>query len=133
LITINDFRARVIAVFPELSEQFAGDDGLHHLQMSSFARLMQAAKGRSDWETYERAARLAEALWAEGDPALRNVLGVSLLEHLDFEGPRGPRAWELLGTRLQHAWRSVAPYNDRLRAGAKESPPPADGPGRRRR
>lgn len=59
--------------------------------------------------------------------ALRNVLNVSLLERLDFKGPRGPRAWSLLSPRLQRAWSDMAAYNAWLRTGAKGPPPKVGG------
>jgi hypothetical protein len=95
------------AVFPDLAQDLVEADGLLHLEMGAFASFMQRAKGRADWELYRRGVRLADTLWSISDPALLNALGVSFLEHLDFNGPRGSAAWALLTPRLQVAWRSL--------------------------
>jgi hypothetical protein len=81
------------------------------VQMEAFARRMQLAKGAADWEAYAPAAHLADELWKDADDALRDILNVSLLERLDFKGPRGPRAWSLLSPQLQRAWRDMAAHN----------------------
>lgn len=94
------------AAFPDLAQELVEADGLLHLEMGAFASFMQRAKGRADWESYRRGAQLADTLWGNSDPALLNALRVSFLEHLDFNGPRGPAAWALLTPRLQVAWRS---------------------------
>ena len=122
-ITLGEFPGRVLAAFPELGEEFAEDDGLPYIQMGTFARLMQRTKGDGDWAAYGRAARLADELWVGADEGLRNTLNVSLLEHLDFDGPRGSQAWSLLGPRLQRAWRAMDAYNTWLHSGARGAPP----------
>jgi hypothetical protein len=35
---------------------------------------------------------------------------------LDFNGPRGPKAWSLLTSELQAAWRRITKSNERLAA-----------------
>jgi hypothetical protein len=122
-LTAEDFVEMVLAGFTELREEIEEDSGLPHVQMGTFARLMQQAKGRADWDTYARAARIADALWSRADAGLRNALNVSLLENLDFDGARGPHAWSLLSPRLQRAWSAMRAYNEWLRAGAKGKPP----------
>lgn len=122
-LTAEDFFELVVAGFPELREEIEEDSGLPHVQMGAFARLMQRAKGRADWDTYARAVQIADALWARADAALRNALNVSLLENLDFNGARGPHAWSLLTPRLQRGWNAMRAYNEWLRAGAKGEPP----------
>jgi len=124
-ITLAEFPAKTLILFPELNDDFAEGDGLPYVQMGAFARLMQRAKAHAGWETYGRAARFADELWADADDGLRNALNVSLLECIDFEGPRGPRAWSLLSPRLQRAWRAMDAYNTWLHSGAK-GPPPGD-------
>ena len=121
--TLSTFQHVVLGEFPELREDFEEDEGLPYVQMGAFARLVQAAKRRADWETYRRAAMLADRLWAGADAGLRNALNVSFLEHIDFEGARGPQAWAFLSSRLQRAWRAMAAYNAWLHAGAKGKPP----------
>ena len=114
--TADDFRRLALAEFPELHDAFELDAGLLHLQMHAFTRLAQAAKGRGDWETYARCMRLADELWRQPDHELLNALNVSFLEHLDFDGPRGPTAWEHLTPALRDGWQAMRAYNERLRA-----------------
>ena len=103
-----------LAEFPSLREEFAEDDGMLHLQMHALTRLIQRAKGAGEWATYKRGVHLATELWKNPDAELRNALNVSLLEHLDFEGERGPVAWACLPTDLQRAWQAMAAYNAAL-------------------
>ena len=114
--TTDDFVRLVLDAFPELREEFEEDDGLPHVQMGAFARFTQQAKGRGDWETYGQCAQLADRLWGCADEYLNNALYVSYLEHLDFEGPRGPKAWSLLTPRLQQGWREIQDYLDEVAA-----------------
>jgi hypothetical protein len=122
-LTTLAFHDLALAQFPELREEFEDHRGLPHLQMGAFARLVEEAKGRADWETYAQAAALADRLWRDADFALRNALNVSFLELIDFEGPHGPRAWMLLSARLQRAWQAMEAYSVWLHTGAKGEPP----------
>jgi len=71
----------------------AEDAGLLHLQMATFARIMEQARSSGAWETYELCVRLADALCAHPDPVLLNALNVSFFEHLEFDGEYGSAAW----------------------------------------
>ena len=108
--TADDFRRMALTEFPELGDDFEYNEGLLHVQMGSFAQRLQEAKGAADWDTYHRGVRLANELWRRPDEALLNALNVSFLEHLDFDGPRGPYAWTLLTPELQHGWRAMQQY-----------------------
>jgi hypothetical protein len=115
-ITTLAFHDLALAQFPELREEFEDHRGLPHLQMRAFARLVQEAKGRADWETYAQAAALADALWRDADPALRNALNVSFLELIDFEDRTGPMrgrcsalACRVRGRRWRHTMRGCIP------------------------
>jgi hypothetical protein len=121
--TLTNFPITALAEFPELRQEFEDFDGLPFVQMGALARLIQGAKGRGDWDTYGRAAHLADTLWGRGDADLHNALNVSFLEHIDFDGPRGPHAWALLSPRLQRAWRSMTAYNEWVHSGARGQPP----------
>ena len=111
-----DFVRLAVAEFPSLQDEFAEADGLLHLQMHAFTRLMQRAKGSADWATYKRGVRVAAELWGRPNESLLNALNVSFLEHLDFDGPRGPEAWNRLTSELKHGWEAMKAYNDRLAA-----------------
>ena len=128
--TTKDFVRLALAEFPELREEFEEEDGLPHLQMGAFARFTQVAKGRADWETYERCAQLADRLWGCADEELNNALYVSYLEHLDFEGSRGPKAWSLLSPRLRQGWREIQEHLDEVAAFVHASKNKGSGPQR---
>ena len=116
LLSFSDFRSTVLAEFPQLRENFEGDDDLPYMQVGVFAKFTQSAKGRADWDTYERCVCLADRLLSRASSELENALYVSYLEHLDFDGPRGPKAWSLLTPELQAAWRRITKSIERLAA-----------------
>ena len=123
-VTLAEFPALALARFPALAEEFADYDGLAYLQMAAVAHLAQRAKGRAAWDEYTAIVRFVDELWGQADEGLHNAINVSFLEHVDFEGPRGPSAWACLPPRLQRAWRAMDAYNTWLHAGAKGNPPP---------
>src|SRR5436190_149362 len=93
-----------------------------------FAEHTQRAKGQGDWPTYERCIKLADRMWANPDAALLNALNVSYLEYLDFDGPRGPKAWSLLTPPLQEGWKAIMQYLRKLgNAARKRGAPGSDG------
>jgi len=110
------FAKALLAEFPSLRETIAKAGGALHLEVSDFALFTQAAKGRGDWPTYERCIQLADRLFAGADAALSAAFRVSFFEQLDFEGTRGPAAWQLLTPRLQAAWKQMDAENRRLMA-----------------
>lgn len=112
--THADFTRTLLTESPELREEVENLNGLLHLEMGAFARFTQRAKGRGDWDTCARSVRLADMLWRRPDPELYNALNVSYLEHLDFEGPRSPKAWNLLTPALQKGWRNMQAYLEDL-------------------
>ena len=114
--TQSDFLRLALAEFPTLRDEFDDADDLLHLQMHAFTRLMQQAKAAADWATYRRGVRVAAEVWSRPDEDLLNALNVSFLEHLDFEGPRGPEAWKCLTSELQTGWKAMKAYNDRVAA-----------------
>jgi hypothetical protein len=114
--THADFLRLACAEFPALVTDFAEDENTHYMQMHSFTRLAQEAKGRGDWDVYKRCMRIATTLWSRPDSELLNELNVAFLEHLDFDGPRGPEAWSHLSSELQHGWRAMKAANNRVAA-----------------
>jgi len=110
------FAEAVLAEFPSLREGFAAAGGALNVQVGDFALFTQAAKARGDWPTYERCIRTADRLFADADAALGVAFRTSYFEHLDFEGTRGPAAWQLLTPRLQVAWKQMDAENRRLMA-----------------
>jgi hypothetical protein len=73
-------------------------------------------KRDGDWEKYDRCVRLADELFGRATPDLENALKVSYLEHLDFDGPRGPKAWECMTPRLKVGWKEMQQYLQDLAA-----------------
>jgi hypothetical protein len=120
-VTYNaeDFSRMALAEFPELAEEFEEWAELLHLKMGAFARITQGAKGEGDWEKYDRCVRLADELFGRTTPDLENALNVSYLEHLDFDGPRGPKAWARLTPRLKVGWKEMQQYLEDLAAKGK--------------
>jgi hypothetical protein len=112
----QDFTTGLIAEFPELRQEIEGCSGQLLYEMDAFAAFTQAAKMRSDWPVYERCIQLADQLLASPDGGLKSAFHGAYLEHLDFEGSRGPEAWRRLSPPLQAAWEQLAAANRRLMA-----------------
>jgi hypothetical protein len=117
--TADDYVRMVKIEFPadpysELASDLVESDGLLHLQVSALARLAREAKRTADWGTYRRIMRLADSLWRNPDHQLLNALNVSFLEHIDFEGPNGAHAWQLLSPELQIGWRAMQAYLEKI-------------------
>ena len=112
--TAEDFRRLSLAAFPEVQDWFEENKDLLHVQMGALASIAQRAKGDGDWGTYRRVIELAEKLYTNPDSELENALNVSFLEHLDFEGPTGGTAWELMTPRLKAGWTAMEQYLDDL-------------------
>lgn len=106
----------LVAEFPDLRGDLEDSDGVLPTVMGAFALFTQAAKGRGDLSTYERCLKLADRLFAQADAELAAAIRGSYLEHLEFEGSRGPAAWRLVPPRLQGAWNQLAAENRRLMA-----------------
>ena len=124
----EDFAAAVVAQFPGLRAEIEAANGGLDAAMSAFGVFTQSAKIRGDWPTYERCVALAGRLLASADSPLATAFQASYFEHLDFEGGRGPAAWQLLTPALQSAWKQMDGGNRRWMAlpqgRSKESPDP---------
>jgi hypothetical protein len=120
--TSDDFTRMAVAAFPELAEEFGEWHDLLHLKMGSFSHIAQAAKGAGDWDKYTRCMQLADELVRDPAPDMENALNVSFLEHLDFEGPRGSKAWQCLSPRLQRAWEEMQRYLEGVHGASKKRP-----------
>jgi hypothetical protein len=114
MATLPDFVEAIVAEFRELRAEVEDYPGLPYIQAGSLANLAQRAKGAQDWETYRRAVELIDRFIEDPNPDLSNAIHVSILEHLDFIGPRGPKAWSLVPPNVQLGWRSIMDYNERL-------------------
>ena len=112
----QDLVPSLVAEFSDLRGDLEHAGGLLHMEMGAFALFTQAAKGRGDLSTYERCLKLADRLFAQADADLAAAFRVSYLEHLEFEGSRGPAAWRLVPPRLQGVWNQLAAENRRLMA-----------------
>ena len=113
--SLTNCREALVAAFPDAFDE-SDEVGPRYLLIGEFAILTQRAKGAGDWDTYRRCVALAERFFVAADSELENALYVAYLEHLDFEGPRGPEAWRLLGPKLQEAWRRITASNARATA-----------------
>ena len=129
--THADFVRLTLEQFPELREEFEEYPDLLHAQMHAFERRMGRAKAEEDWAAYRRGMRLAHELWCRPDHALLNALNVSFLEHLDFDGASGPKAWGYLSSELRDGWRAMQAYMTRL--AALGAPPKKQRPAKPRR
>ena len=110
----QDFVTALLAELPELRQEIEACDGQLASEMDTFAFFTRGAKGRGDWPVYDRCIALADRVLAGSDAVLGSTFRSSFLEHLDFEGTRGPEAWQRFSPALQAAWEQVAAVNRRL-------------------
>ena len=108
--TRDDFARLAIAEFPQLQDEFAEYPDLLHLQMHALQRLAERAQKDKDWPLFRRIMMFADKLWQRPEPELLNALNVSFLEHLEFGGPDGAKAWGYLSSGLQEGWRHMDAY-----------------------
>src|SRR5688572_22351710 len=104
--TSEDLVRLALAEFPELAEEF--DEWHDLLKMGPSRGSRRGPKGEGDWDKYKRCLQVADDLLRDPAPDLENALNVSFLEHLDFDGPRGSRAWDCLSPRLQRVWEQMS-------------------------
>jgi hypothetical protein len=114
-----DFTRLALAEFPELREEFDEYPDLLHLQMHALERLAERTKNERDWMLYRRIMLFADRLWQRPDQELLNALNVSFLEHLEFAGTDGPRAWGYLSSELKEGWRAMDAYMTQLAEAAR--------------
>ena len=114
--THSDFVQRFLAAFPDVAEDLASVTDYPGLQASVFAQRLQRAKGAADWDSYERGVRLIEEMLPHADEQLESELTWNVMKGLDFDGPRGPVAWEFLSPELRHAWTATHRKLDALSA-----------------
>ena len=112
----EDFRRTVLDEFPELADELDDDSSSPHLDMGMFATFTQRAKGEGDWATYERCTGLVHRFFVNADKELKNAFYVAYLEHLDFTGARGPKAWRFFSPTLRAAWKRITEANTRAHA-----------------
>jgi hypothetical protein len=71
---------------------------------------------------YRRIVSLVDTLQRRATSELLNILGVAVIEHLDFDGPNGAAAWECLSPPLQQTWRLLrTPVAKTAQVGAPKS------------
>jgi hypothetical protein len=116
VFTHSDLVQRALAAFPEVAEDMARVGDYPGLQASVFAQRLQRAKGAADWDAYDRGVRLIEELLAHADEQLEGELRWNVMKGLDFDGPRGPVAWEFLSPELRQAWTATRRKLDALSA-----------------
>lgn len=84
-INETEFLELVLVEFPSLSEDFAEDEGLFHLQMAAFSGLAQTAIEHNDSATLKRCYSFLEEVVKSATFELENAIYVSFLENLNFE------------------------------------------------
>jgi hypothetical protein len=104
----------VLSEFPSLRQDFEEWKGLPHLQVSEFQRFTQNAIEAQSFKVVSECFRIATTALVEGDDDLRNAIGVSYLEHLDFRSDAGKQARLLMPTELAQGRNDVLDYDERL-------------------
>ena len=95
--------------YPQLIDELVEDEGLTYMQMACFRRYLQDCIERGDTQELKRGYETLRRLWLEGDSEVQNMIGVSVLEHLNFEDGKRNRRWALdcLPALLKVQWVSL--------------------------
>lgn len=112
----DNLRRELVAAFPALATPLREAGSSLAAQAAEFGLYTQAAKASGDWPLFERCVAVADHLLGTGGGAVRAAFQPHFYEQLEFEGSRGPAAWQLLSPRLQEGWRQMDAENRRLMA-----------------
>lgn len=96
MATLDKLVKAIVDEFPDVRADVEAFRGLPYIQVGVLADLAQRAKGAADWDTYRHVVNLVTRFLDDADPELSNAIHVGILEHLDFIGPRGMKAWQLI-------------------------------------
>ena len=92
-MTSEEFIAAARLEFPELSSAFDDDAELFYLQVASLRRHTQAAIDAGDRAGVKKHFEFIRRAELNGDWGVHNALGVSYLEHLNFQDGKRHRSW----------------------------------------
>jgi len=108
--------ARIEAEYPQISEEIQEDEGLLHIQIGTFSRLVQAFIDNKDTQAFDGACNLFVELFQKAAPELENALNVSFLEHLNFIDGNKLRSWayNAMPENMKEAWNEMDEYNNRI-------------------
>ena len=114
LATAQEFIAAALEELPEARKEAEDFEGSPYMQVNVLAGIAQREKGAGDWKKYQQVLDLVDRFLPRADGQLHNAIHVSFLEHIDFIGPRGAKAWQLMSPRLRSAWKDIITYNEQL-------------------
>jgi len=100
----NDFLQEVKKLDPELRRLVNGSEGLIHVQMGDFSAWIAAAISEGQFDDYAQGIEILDRYFEPSEPRLEpfnNVVHVSFLENLVFEGNNGQQAWALTPPKIQ--------------------------------
>ncbi len=114
----SDFLASTKAAFPELRDRLNQEHGLLHMEMHVFRAFIQDAIESQDHATVIKAFQLCDQFLQGGNSNLVNAVAVSLLEHLNLEDGKVPRAWAhaLMPTAVSEQHAAIVEYNQQFLA-----------------
>jgi hypothetical protein len=118
----SEFLRELKESFPALKDEVNSRDGLLHLEMHVFRDFVQRCIAGGDIEKVRRSFLIAERYCVGGNAAMKNAIGVSFVEHLDFQ--QAQWAWDLFGPTLKKVYLHFVdagmakplPYHPRPRA-----------------
>ena len=117
LIDAKGFFELITSEYPDLREALEEDGGLVTMQISTFHNHVQQAIDQGNFKVLDKSYKIACQILEHGDDGLKNAIHVSFLEHLDFRGPYGTKAFSLMPTNLVNAWKDINQYMEALLQG----------------
>jgi hypothetical protein len=99
----------LLETFPELRAAVGRQEGIY-CRTREFVDFVNAAIVAGDWATVAKSYAFVERILdSEPDDDVRNAIGVSFIEHLDFHShpANGPTAKKRLSPRLLAEWKEL--------------------------
>lgn len=106
----SEFVRQLKVAVPEAVMALQGYRDSLTMEMLAFTTLTQQAIRTGELGLVRRCFSFAHDVWSHGNRDVKNALVVGFLEDLDFSGPNGETAEQLLTTALRGERRAVLAY-----------------------
>jgi len=91
----HELVAAMINAAPAIATALNEDEGLFSLQLGTFSKHVQSLIDNAQADALKLCLSIIEKALRSGDAAMVNIIGVALLEHLNFTDGKCKRSWAL--------------------------------------
>jgi hypothetical protein len=113
-VTAENVGSEIAGAIPELRPSVEENEDLHHVTFGDLYRWTEESGRGGRIEDLERAVRLVDTLFANGDSYVRNAVTVSFLEYIDPADSVGRQIFDFLTPSLQKEWQELDEYMQQL-------------------